>query len=475
MRTPEIIKDGKRTGKSLIGDVDGDFDDLWYESMKPLLDPDIFGETSSNKGGPKSGHWGHAGRPGERGGSKRDPMWLPGLKPTHPNQQAKADKIAEEEKQREEEREWSRVTHGYSPRNSLRSGTLAESEKELQSRAYNFDVDFRGGINTEKSASRTFLLEMTGAAQVWFGEGFGSRSLYLRDKNGQELMAAMHESGAVNLTHLFKSHKGGMLGVKFMRAMKRYADITGNEFRVVMVANPRYFSSFPWLKENKSGDFVYRPSEKVELKGGPGSGNFEHAGRPGQVGGSSSEYGKKHELKVETFSGRSFKHGERVPTSDEVNGFIRAVEALPEAIQKLRPLNDKVTLTVQSGVAQCYGPFITLDEKYLKGFGEGWGMVAEHEYLHSLTANNKKINQTIQRKYKPPFYYQHAQAHGNDIWGKNGEQFVMVMTAYHPNESEWVSKVKMIESYDDATPHGIEAAQGQVNAVKDYLRGVKLW
>lgn len=243
-------------------------------------------ENIEVKGGPGSGHFGHSGRPGKVGGSVTDPLWLPGMKPIHPNKQIKLDKLAEEAKRKAEERAWHEVIWGASPRNSLRSSTLAEAETELQE-DNGYKIRFGYDLDQDRSAGRTFLLEMTGAEKVWYGEGYGSRALHLMDKEGHDLLVGMDvDYSRVVVHHIFKSHKGGMLGVKFMRAMKRYADITGKELRVGLVANKDYFRGFPWLQETPDHDFIYKPSEKIKLKGGSGSGNFAHAGRPGKRGGS---------------------------------------------------------------------------------------------------------------------------------------------------------------------------------------------
>lgn len=313
MRSPELIdKDGKPTGRSIIQDVDTDLDREWYEMMKGVLAPEIFRETETTKGGPGSGNFGHSGRPGKVGGSgpskgtkfrasaetSTRAVWLgdfdsfeaaqeggkrefekrglgPSLKikvrSVKPPREKRPRKLSPEEQQALDERTaWAAVMNGTSPRNSLRSSTLAEAEKELQKERW---TDFFGmKINQENSPGRTFLLETTGAEKVWFGETLGgsghNNGLRLLDKEGHELAVAMFKYGnGFQLNGIFKNTKGGMIGVKFMRAMKRYCDITGNQLEVGIVANPKYFRGFPWLKEDNNLNFLYKPNKIIDVGG----------------------------------------------------------------------------------------------------------------------------------------------------------------------------------------------------------------
>lgn len=259
--------------------------------------------TITTKGGPLSGNWHHAGRPGKVGGSAPvDQPYLPGLRALKPRQEAKRSALAQEQEEKRHRQEFELITQGAHPRNELKNYSLEEAEKAI--RAQHSDFDFASyEFNSEVSPLRTFLLHTTGASRAWYGTSWATNitrthALFLMDNHGIELLA--HFDGGdstIHLTHLFKNKQGGMLGVKFMGAMKRYADLTGRRFQVELVANRAYFDHFKWLTKVDNMTYRYEPAALKEriinaFKGGPGSGNRGHAGRPGHVGGSAPKGGK---------------------------------------------------------------------------------------------------------------------------------------------------------------------------------------
>ena len=209
----------------------------------------------------------------------------------------------------------------------------------------------------------------------------------------------------------------------------------------------------------------------VISKGGKGSGHFGHSGRPGEVGGSSPGGGRLFEIR--TLAGYpNLRHGERVPTDEELQIVRTAIQNLPSEIQALRPPRERIMVTVEKDAAEAYGTSIYIDERYLRGSGRDYGSIIEHEYIHTIVAGNRKIDRTIQRDYQPPYLYAHAEG-GQGTWGQLNEQFTMVMTAFDSDESVWREQVKAIENYHREQQDW--DAQDQIEAVKNYLKGLKLW
>lgn len=204
----------------------------------------------------------------------------------------------------------------------------------------------------------------------------------------------------------------------------------------------------------------------VVLKGSATSGNYGHAGRPGKRGGST----RRHNLVIATY--KDTRPGYRKPTDKEIEVYYNAINNLSEGIQKIRPSNERITLTIKDNAAVAFGPAVELDAKYLIKAGRGWRMTAEHEYIHTLVANNKKLNK-IEYEYHPPFLYAHAAHYGDDMWTVLNEQFTMTMTAHDDDPDVWLDRVMHIESYERV--HTKEEAQSQIDSITDYLKRVKLW
>ena len=213
----------------------------------------------------------------------------------------------------------------------------------------------------------------------------------------------------------------------------------------------------------------------IRLKGGKGSGFKGHAGRPGiGVGGSAPANTKS--FTIRTLEGYSrMRIGERVPTAKEIDTFKNAVSSLSPEIQALRPYKEDILLSVEDGRAESYGSSIYLDEKYLRGFGEGWGLTAEHEYIHTIiNTNNGKISKYLERKYKPPYFYRHTDRYGEDMFSKLGEQLVMNLTAFNHDRNIWRDNLMKVERYAGRI-HTSEEAQSQIDAIDSFLKGIGLW
>ena len=176
------------------------------------------------KGGPGSGHHGHAGRPGKRGGS------APG-------------------------------------KTAMYIGPLSSnSEREKRLEKMGFDRPYKTSflsIETHK-----FLEDRISGAKVTFGEdesrrdsitGRAPRGLKVT-KNGITLFAQGGiQANQIWISYLESDKPGSGLGKPFMEAMKQYANLTGMQFNIIKATNPGFYNHFDWLTRESEYDFVYKP------------------------------------------------------------------------------------------------------------------------------------------------------------------------------------------------------------------------
>jgi hypothetical protein len=175
------------------------------------------------------------------------------------------------------------------------------------------------------------------------------------------------------------------------------------------------------------------------------------------------------ELIVNTYPEDRLYKSERNPTEAEIANFKNIVDDLPPSLQRIRPTNDDIWVTVERGRAEARGNRILIDGKFLTPNSQ----VAKHEYLHTAITNNKAIDNTIIDKYEPPRIFKHADVHGLDIQSANGENLVMNLSAFDENRDIWISQVKSIESW--VRVQSTADALMQVEAVEEYLQLIGLW
>lgn len=214
------------------------------------------------------------------------------------------------------------------------------------------------------------------------------------------------------------------------------------------------------------GDPTLDPGALV-TKGGPGSGFHGHAGRIGYVGGS---IGKGNgTFTVETFAGfRNLREGERIPTEAEIQTFTDSVNSMDPEIKRLFAKNQKVTLSIENGRAENYGYTVYLDEKYLNSG------VANHEFLHATMNANKRISNTIQKKYDPPFFYKHCDHYGADDYAAKCEQLVMTLNVFNADRDTWIGNLQTVEHWEVGN-HTWQEAEAQADAARQYLQGIGIW
>ena len=217
----------------------------------------------------------------------------------------------------------------------------------------------------------------------------------------------------------------------------------------------------------------------IRYKGGKGSGFHGHPGGKGGKGnpGGSQSIGSTRSLNIRTLEGyKNLRPTVRVPTTQEINNFKGAINSLAPEIQALRPYKENILLVVEKGRAESYGPSVYLDDVYLRGYGQGYGLVSEHEYLHTIvSANNWYISEGLYKgQYKPPYFYRHTDHYGEDIFSKLSEQLVMTLNAFNSDINIWRNNVANIEYYFGGG-HTAEDAQTQIDAAGSFLKGIGLW
>ena len=174
-------------------------------------------------------------------------------------------------------------------------------------------------------------------------------------------------------------------------------------------------------------------------------------------------------LIINTYSADRYFEGERAPTNNELSLIQAKIRSLSPELQRLRPDNDEVWVTIENGKADTRGNRISIDEKWLRPDG----MVMEHEYLHSVISNNQLLDETIMDRYSPPWMYRHTNIYGNDYWSANAEQLVMNLTAFDSNREKWIDNVMQIEKA--FVPKSRSMAIEQIEAVEKYLKEIGIW
>lgn len=364
-----------------------------------MIPPEVWEkEDETTKGGPGSGYFNHAGRPGKRGGSAtgnpNSPRAIIGFIVYGKNGGGWAD-VPDEDRARKLSEKWGGSYQRYE--RSTRTGKI------LTPKVYEIPVEFRPinknneseksaysieeareiirdrreesledyqSINNPDSPLRSFLLNETGAKAVWWGNGdqylwqdsvngHNPRGIFFEGDSGEELLLGVYDDGTtLSVDRIFKESrtgKGSTLGVKVMGAMKKYADLKQRRLEVTRVGNPKYFRFFKWLKESNGGLTFYYDPTKTE-KGGPGSGNFGHAGRPGEVGGSaptgSSGGARKPKRKPKKSSPQK---------ADKKTGYSQ-LPLTPEEIKEKEYLRDEIKAGYKD-YAQARAEYVKWDER----------------------------------------------------------------------------------------------------------------
>jgi len=145
------------------------------------------------KGGPGSGHYGHAGRPGKVGGSI--PSAFAGINKAdtfyHPSVHEAMEKLI--------------------PGSTVRYGTYEPLRDSISGQA------------------PTGLVVELG---------------------GTELFVSVYEDYAIFIRTIEASKTGTGLGTKFMEALKKYADFKGKDVTIYRVTNSEFYRKFDWLQED---------------------------------------------------------------------------------------------------------------------------------------------------------------------------------------------------------------------------------
>lgn len=204
-------------------------------------------------------------------------------------------------------------------------------------------------------------------------------------------------------------------------------------------------------------------------KGGPGSGHWGHAGRPGKRGGSAPS--KKGEAKVQIWrvSEKLYRHyGLVEPSTKEEQAFLEAINDLPENVRKLwkGDANDPIlAIGPDRFTAYHHGDWTVVPK------GEAGGLVAQHEFLHQLVSQYY-IKENLS-KYKPETLFSHA-----GDWANNPaeEDLAMMLTLYKPSPSAWAKElVRSNETLVGGKELRLLDAKSKVKIATEFLEQVGGW
>lgn len=198
--------------------------------------------TIAERGGPGSGHHGHAGRPGEVGGSAPSgtpAQDIPGVGIGYvPN--------------RETANEWRLKAQD--------AGSLRRSKKAR---------------NILGVLTSYFLDRPVWASREEIDSISHAMGMRLRDDQGNVLTLQIGESARLSddwsnevvLSWIDANNKGTGFGTAFMKAAHLYASTRGMNLRVIKVTNVPFYRRFPWLEQVSSGaspEFLWKAHKTVE-------------------------------------------------------------------------------------------------------------------------------------------------------------------------------------------------------------------
>lgn len=175
----------------------------------------------------------------------------------------------------------------------------------------------------------------------------------------------------------------------------------------------------------------------VVEKGGPGSGNWGHAGRPGLVGGSAlggrllSELSHAPDALYE-------RYGIDKPSVEEEKKFIDAIDAINEDVKSLWPEDGKPPILAKARdnwTAYHQGLWVVVPSDSVDG------PAAQHEFIHHLvkTAFGNERNVTAKlARYNPRVMFAHAE---NAVNQKN-EDLTMMLDFYDSDPQKWAQNIK---------------------------------
>lgn len=268
----------------------------WIAKKDPALVADLQGMaafkqtvTSTLKGGKGSGNFGHAGRPGKQGGSQ------PGktLKPV-----IAADNLAglcQLTKKREFVPDKS-IAFWITKDGKLRS-TEAQADDHFEALAYTLMHDPAAFGFSKSEAQKTYQSYRewsAGGSMDEFHEGFQKAKVNgaWRVRVGPNYISiegnSFNNSAYRKLQRWMDEGKFGELSPKTEISWDGLDD--QGQYRFVRTSYPEFINAHVLDLSQPASTML------VGLKGGPGSGNWQHAGRPGHRGGSAPQTGQPVDL-----------------------------------------------------------------------------------------------------------------------------------------------------------------------------------
>ena len=211
---------------------------------------------------------------------------------------------------------------------------------------------------------------------------------------------------------------------------------------------------------------------RATLKGGPGSGHFGHAGRPGKVGGSTTS-GKSLNVPVRELDDGAYSVFDYIkPTADDYRKFNNAIDELPEDIKKLWTGEDGDTILA-----------IMPGEKYYAKSSGNWVILGEfnqdstiqHEFIHRIINQSHIIGEIT--SYNPGDHiWHHANDYASDIYNMLNEDLTMTLGHYHPNIDDWVDDMVKNGDYLQGYKHITnDIARDKALRVIDFFARTELW
>jgi len=289
------------------------------------------------KGGPGSGNFGHRGRPGSRGGSSPGGM-------TASMSRARLSKA-----EREDARHFIEDTYVRAWVENRKNDTPREREQaqymlsRIGTSLNSIDGKYSNGTPLEEGiATEAYFRDRVPNLkdirkehkQSPFGVG---EFLVFEREDGTQVNFGLSDNqhSGIVIGFVFSEPTGTGFGTDMMFAMRDWADVTGKPLSVYQVTNPAFFERFDFwtradLRESQQAEYVPHVADRegqkkvdtwallrelteqgldrfevlkkleemsgiemevVGQKGGPGSGNFGHGGRPGKRGGSAPSSG----------------------------------------------------------------------------------------------------------------------------------------------------------------------------------------
>lgn len=224
---------------------------------------------------------------------------------------------------------------------------------------------------------------------------------------------------------------------------------------VINVDTNQKFAKHPIISILSKGVWTFIPTEE---KGGPGSGFHGHRGRPGEVGGSTSnKYGIRfHEINAATAA----IYGCRPSTKEERAQFLKAIDDIPPDVMKLWKGGEFI--------------FAIDAQNKLSGWHQGNWVVAGYDAIGGIS-NHEFIHQIVSRytdklgAYSPKDIFNHAN-YQKDFYNRMDEDLTCMLDRYDKDPAVWAKNITGMDGINGTSKLiTYEQAVDKVKAANDFL------